>query len=234
MVQKPKIMACSPITSWQIDGDKVETVEKLPSWAKKSLQRWRHLLLGKKAMTNLDSVLKGKDMTLPSKSCTVKAMVFPVVMYRCESGTIKKAKHQKIDAFKLCCWRRLLRVPWTVSKSKLSNLKEINPEYSLEGLTQLQYFGHLRRRANSQLTGNDSNSGKYWRQKEKGTAEDETAGWHHWLNRHEFEQTPGDSEGQRSLACCSAWGCRVRHDLAAEQQWHHSVLQRLESSSTKF
>ena len=234
MVQKPKIMACSPITSWQIDGDKVETVEKLPSWAKKSLQRWRHLLLGKKAMTNLDSVLKGKDMTLPAKSCIVKAMVFPVVMYRCESGTIKKAEHQKIDAFKLCCWRRLLRVPWTVSKSKLSNLKEINPEYSLEGLTQLQYFGHLRRRANSQLTGNDSNSGKYWRQKEKGAAEDETAGWHHWLNRHEFEQTPVDSEGQRSLACCSAWGCRVRHDLAAEQQWHHSVLQRLESSSTKF
>jgi len=99
---------------------------------------------------------------------------------------------------------------------------------------EAQYFGHLMRRAKSQLTGKDSDSRKYWRQKEKGAAEDEIAGWRHWLNRHEFKQTLGDSEGQRSLACCSAWGCRVRHDLATEQQWHHSVLQGLESSSPKF
>ena len=93
------------------------------------------MLLGKKAATNLDSILKSRDMTLPSKVCTVKATVFPVVMYRCESQTLKKTEHQKLEAFKLWCWRRLLRVPWTARKSNLSNLKEINPEYSLEGLT---------------------------------------------------------------------------------------------------
>ena len=106
----------------------------------------RRLLLGKKAMTNLDSILKGRDITLPTKVCLVKAMVFPVVMYGCESWTIKKAEHQRIDAFELWCWRRLLRVPWTARRSNQSILKEISPEYSLEGLMlklKLQYFGHL-------------------------------------------------------------------------------------------
>ena len=110
----------------------------------------RHLLLGRKSMTNLDSVLKSRDITLPTKVCIVKAMVFPVVMYGCENWTIKKAERQRIDAFELWCWRRLLRVPWTTRKSNQSILKEINPEYSLEGLIlrlKLQYFGHLMRKA---------------------------------------------------------------------------------------
>ena len=109
----------------------------------------RHLVLGRKAMTNLDSMLKSRDITLPTKFCLVKAMVFPVVMYGCESWTIKKAEHRRIDAFELWCWRRLLRVPWTARRSNLSILKEISPEYSLEGLMlklKLQYFGHLMQR----------------------------------------------------------------------------------------
>ena len=112
----------------------------------------RHLLLGRKAMSNLDSTLKSRDITLPTKICLVKAMVFPVVTYRCESWTIKKAEHWRIDAFELWCWRRLLRVPWTARRSNLSILKEISPEYSLEGLMlklKLQYFDHLMRRTDS-------------------------------------------------------------------------------------
>ena len=112
----------------------------------------RHLLPGRKAMTNLDSILKSRDITLPTKACLAKAMVFPVVMYGCESWTIKKAEHQRIDAFELWCWRRLLRVPWTARRSNQSILKEISPEYSLEGpmlKLKLQYFGHLMRRTDS-------------------------------------------------------------------------------------
>ena len=113
-------------------------------------RKLRHLLLGRKAMTHLDSVLKGRDITLPTKVCIVKAMVFPVVMYGCKSWTMKKAECQRIDAFKLHCWRRLLRVPWTARRSSQSILKEINPEYSLEGMIlKLQYFGHLMQRADS-------------------------------------------------------------------------------------
>ena len=112
----------------------------------------RHLLLGRKVMTNLDSILKSRDITLPTKVCLIKAMVFPVVMYGCESWTINKAEHQRIDAFELWCWRRLLRVPWTARRSNQSILKEISPECSLEGLMlklKLQYFGHLMRRVDS-------------------------------------------------------------------------------------
>ena len=110
----------------------------------------RHLLLGRKAMTSLDSILKSRDITLPTKVHRIKAMVFPVVMYGCESWTIKKTKYHRIDAFKLWCWRRFLRVPWTARRSNQSILKEINPKYSLEGLMlKLQYFGHLMRRADS-------------------------------------------------------------------------------------
>ena len=112
----------------------------------------RHLLLGRKVMTNLDSTLKSRDITLPTKVCLVKAMVFPVVMYGCETWTIKKAEHPRIDAFELWCWRRLLRIPWTARRSNQSILKEINPESSLEGLMlklKLQYFGHLMRRVDS-------------------------------------------------------------------------------------
>ena len=146
-------MASSPNTSWQIDGETMETVTDLnflgfniTADGDCSHEVKRCLLLGKKAMTNLDSILKSRDITLPTKVHLVKTMVFPVVMYGYESWTIKKADHWRIDAFELWCWRRLLRVPWTARRSNQSILKDINPEYSLEGLTlklKLQHFGHL-------------------------------------------------------------------------------------------
>ena len=152
-------MASSPITSWQIDGETMETVTDFLSGGSKitadgncSHEIKRHWLLGRKAMTNLDTVLKSRDITLLTKVHLVKAMVFPVVMYRCESWTIKKAERQRIDTFALWCWRRLLRVPWTARRSNQSILKEISPEYSLEGLMlklKLQYFGHLMQRNDS-------------------------------------------------------------------------------------
>ena len=152
-IQKTKIMASGPITSWEIDGETVETVRDFILWGSKitvdgdsSHEIKRHLFLGRKAMTNLDSILKSRNTTLPTKVHLVKAMVLPVVMYGCESWTIKKAEHIRIDAFELWCWRRLLRVPWTARRSKKSILKEINPEYSLKGMMlklKLQYFGHL-------------------------------------------------------------------------------------------
>ena len=137
-------------------------------------------LLGRKVMTNVNSILKGKDITLPTKVSLVKAMAFPVVMYECESWTIKKIECQRIDAFELWCCRRLLRVPWTARRSNQSILKEIGPECSLEGLMlklKLQYFGHLIQRTDS-FAGKD-------RWEEKGTTEDEMVGWHHRLNGHE-------------------------------------------------
>ena len=146
-------MASGPIISWQIDGEKVETVTDFNFLGSKitvngdcSHEIKRHLLLGRKAMTNLDSILKSRDITLPTKVCIVKAMAFPVVMYRCESWTIKKAECQRIDALNLWCWRRLLKVPWTARQSNQSILKKISPEYSMEGMMlklKLQYFGHL-------------------------------------------------------------------------------------------
>ena len=158
-IQKTKIMVSGPITSWKIDRETVETVSdfifldsKITAYGDCSHEIKRHLLLGRKAMTNLDSILKSKDITLPAKVCLVKAMVFPVVMYGCDGWTIKKAEHQRIDAFELWCWRRLLRVPWTARRSNGSILKEISPEYSLEGLMlklKLHYDGHLMRRADS-------------------------------------------------------------------------------------
>ena len=158
-IQKTKIMASSPIISWQIDGEIVETVADFIFGGSKitvdgdcSNEIKRHLLLGRKVMTNLDSVLKGRDITLLTKVHLVKAMVFPVVRCRCESWTLKKAQHQEIDAFELWCGRRLLRVPWTARRSNQSILKEISPGCSLEGLIlklKLQYFGHLMPRADS-------------------------------------------------------------------------------------
>ena len=143
----------------------------------------RHLLLGRKAMTKLYRVLKSRDITLPANVHLVKAMVFPVVMYGYESWSIKKAEHQRTDAFELWCWRRLWRVPWTGRRSNQSILKEISPEYSLEGLMlKLQWFGHLMRRADS--LEKTLMLGKI---EGKGTREDELVGWHHWFNRHEFE-----------------------------------------------
>ena len=152
-IQKMKIMASGPITSWEIDGETMETVtdfiflgSKISADGDCSHETKRRLLPGRKAMTNLDSILKSRDITLLTKVCPVKAMVFPVVMYGCESWTIKKAECRRTDAFELWGWRRLLRVPWAARKSSQSILKEINPEYSLERLMlklKLQYFGYL-------------------------------------------------------------------------------------------
>ena len=140
-IQKTRIMTSGPIISWQADGETIETVRNLFFWGSKitadgnySHEIKRHLLLGRKAMTNLDSILKSRDITLPTKVYLVKAMVFPVVMYGCESWTIKKAERRRIDAFDLWFWRRLLRVPWTARRSNQSILKEISPGCSLEGL----------------------------------------------------------------------------------------------------
>ena len=158
-IQKTKIMASSPITSWEIDGETMETVSdfilggsKITADGDCSHEIKRHLLLGRKVMTNLDSILKSRDITLSTKIRLVEAMVFPIVMYGCERWTIKKAERQRIDAFELWCWRRLLRVPWTARRSNQSILKEISPGISLERMMrklELQYFVHLMRRVDS-------------------------------------------------------------------------------------
>ena len=158
-IQKTKIMASGPTTSWQIDGETVETVadfvflgSKITADGDCSHEIKRCLLFGRKVITNLDSILKSRDITLPTKVHLVKAMVFLVVMYGCKRWTIKKAEYWRIDAFELWCWRRLLRVPWTARRSNQSLLKEISPEYSLKGLMlklKLQYFGHLMQRTDS-------------------------------------------------------------------------------------
>ena len=147
-------MGSGPITSWQMVGETVSDFilggSKITADGDCSHEIKRHLLLGRKVITNLDSIFKSRDITLPTKVHLVKAMVFPMVMYGCESWIIKKAEHRRIDAFELWCWRRLLRVPWTTRRSKQSILKEISPEYSLEGLMlklKLQYFGHLMQKS---------------------------------------------------------------------------------------
>ena len=158
-IQKTKIMASSPMTSWQIDGETVETLSdfifggsKITADGDCSHEIKRRLLLGRKVMTNLDSIFNNRDITLPTKICLVKAMVFPVVIYGCESWTVKEAEGRRIDAFELWCWRRLLRVPWTAKRSNQSILKEISPGCSLKRLMlrlKLQYFGHLMQRVDS-------------------------------------------------------------------------------------
>ena len=185
-IQKTKIMASGPNTSWQIDGETVETVSdfiflgsKITEDGDFSHEIKRCLLLGRKVMTNLDSILKTRDIALPTKFHLVKAMGFPVVMYGCESWTVNKAEHKNIDAFEQWCWRRLLRLPWTARRSNQSTLKEISPGCSLEGLMlklKLQYFGYLMQRADSfEKTLILGETG----QEEKGMIEDEMAGWHH-------------------------------------------------------
>ena len=160
-------------------------------------------------MTNLDSILKSRDITLATKVCIVKTMVFPVVMYGCKSWTINKAEHQRIDAFELWCWRRLLRVPWTERTSNQSILQEISPEYSLEGLIlklKFQYFGHLMQRTDTfeKTLKLEKIEGRRRREWQRTRWLD----WYHQLNGHKFEQAPGDGEGQGSLGCCSPWGCK--------------------------
>ena len=161
-------------------------------------------------MTNLDSIFKSRDITLPTKVCLVKAVVFPVVMYGSESRTVKKAAHRRIDAFELWCWRRLLRVPWTARRSNQSILKEISPEYSLEGLMlklKLQYFGHLMQRTDS--SEKILMLGKIESRRKRGPQRIR------WLDSitsstdKSLSKLLGDSEGYRSLVCCSLWGCKV-------------------------
>ena len=189
-----KIMASGPITSWQIDGETMETVtdfiflgSKISADGDCSHEIKRRLHHGRKVMTNLDSILKSRDISLPTNVHLIKAMVFPVVMYGCESWIVKKAECQRIDAFELWCWRRLLRVPWTARRSNQSILK-ISPGISSEGMLltlKLQYFGHLMRRVDS--LEKTLMLGGIGGQEEKGTTEDKMAGWHHQLNGHEFE-----------------------------------------------
>ena len=191
-IQKTKIMASGPITSWQIGGETVETVTDFIFLGSKitadgdcshEIKRW--LLLGRKVLTNLDSILKSRNVTLPTKVCLVKVMVFPVVMYGCESWTIKKAEHWTIDAFELWCWRKHLRVPWTARRSNQSILKEISPEYSSAGLMlklKLQYFGHLMQRTES--LEKTLMLGKIEGGRRRGW---QMVGWYHQLNGYEFE-----------------------------------------------
>ena len=205
-------MASGPITSSQIDEEAMETVtdfiflgSKITADIDCSHEIKKCLLLGRKVMINLGHILKSRDITLPTKVHIIKAMVFPVVVYKCENWTIKKAEWWRIDAFKLWCWRRLLRVPGSARRSNQSILREINPEYSLERLKlKIQYFGHLRQRADSLektlMLGKTEGRRRGWQRMRFG--------WHHQLNGHEFEKTPGNGEGQRNLACCRPWDCK--------------------------
>ena len=175
-------------------------------------------------MTNLDSILKSRDITLLTKVHLVKAMVFPVVMYGCESWTIKKAECWRIDVFELWCWRRFLRVPWNTRRSNQCIRKEISLEYSLEGMTlklKLQYFGHLP-------MGKDPDAGKDWRQEESGTTEDEMVGWHYWIDGHDFEQALGVGDGQGGLVCCSPRDCKESDTTewlnCTELNWSYSFF----------
>ena len=163
-----------------------------------------------KVMTNLDSILKSRDITLPTKVRLVKAMVFPVVMYGCESWTIKKAECWIIDAFELWCWRRLLRVPRTARRSTHPVHPKGNQFWIFIGRTDAEAEAPVLwpPDVKNWLIGKDSDSGKDWRWKEKGTTENEIVGWHHQLNGHEFEQDPGAAHGQGSLSCCSPWGSK--------------------------
>ena len=178
-------------------------------------------------MTNLNSILKSRDITLPTKVCVVRAMAFPVAMYGCESWTVKKAEHRRIDAFELC-WRRLLRVPWTARSSNQSMLKEISPGCSLEGLMlklKLQNFGHWC----EELT----HLKRPWcwerlRAGGEGDTKDGMVGWHHWLNGHEFGWTPGVGDGQGGLACCDSWDHK-ESDMTEPLNW-----KELNSASTIF
>ena len=177
-------------------------------------------------MTNLGSIFRSRDITLLTKVRLVKALVFPVVTYGCESWTVKKAEHRRIDAFEVWCWRRLLRVPWTARRSNQSILKVISPGISLEGMMlklKFQYFGHFMQ---SWLIGKDSDAGRDWGQEEKGMTQDEMAGWHHGLDGRESEWTLGVGDGQGGLACCNSWGHK-ESDTTERLNWTESTAQIL-------
>ena len=206
-------MAYGPITSLQIDGETVETVTDFILGGSKiadsdcSLEiNWR-FLLRRKVMTNLESILKNRDITLPTKVHLVKAMVFPLVMYECKSWTIKRAEHWRIDAFELWCWRRLLRVPWTARRFQ-SVHREGNQRWIFIGRTEAEAETPISwpHDVKNRLTGKDPDARKGWRQEEKGMTENEMVGWHHQLDGHEFEWIPGVGDGQGGLACCHSWG----------------------------
>ena len=222
-IQKSKRMTTGPITLWQIDGETMGTVtdfiflgSKITADGDCSHEIKRHLLLGRKAMTNLDSVLKSRDITLLTKVHLVKAMVFPGVMYRCESWTIKKTECRRTDAFELWCWRRF-QSPLDCKEIKPANPKG-NQSWIFIRRTDTEAPILWPPDAKSWLIREESDAGKDWRQEEKGTTEDEMVGYHHWLKWYEFEQAQGNGAGQGSLACCCPWSCRVRHDWGTEQQ----------------
>jgi len=184
----------------------------------------RRLLLGRKVITNLDSIFKSRDITLPTKVRLVKAMVFPVVMYGCESWTMKKAECWRTDAFELWCWKRLLRVPWTARRSNQSFLRV---RWVL-GVHWKDWCWNwntntLATSWKSWLTGKDSDAVRDWGQEEKGTTEDETAGWHHWLNGHEFGWTPGVGDGQGGLVCFDSWG-RKESNMTEQLNWTELIV----------
>ena len=219
-IQKMKIMASGPINHGKQMGKQWKT---LFSWAPKSLQMViaamklkDAFLLGRKAMTNLDSILKSRDINLPTKVHLVKATVFPVVMYGCKSWIIKKAEHWRINAFELWCWRRLLRVLWTARRSNQYHPKG-NQSWMFSGRTDAENEAPIvwPPYAKNWLTGKDPNAGKDWRQEETRMTGNEMVGWHHRLSGHEFEQVSGVGNGQGSLACCSPWG-RKESDMTEQ------------------
>ena len=219
-------MASGPITSWQIDGQTVETVAdfiflgcKITADGDCSHEIKRCLFLGRRAMTNLDSILKSRDITLPTKIRLVKAVVFPVVMYGYESWTIKKAECQRIDAFELWCWRRLLRVPWTARRSNQPVHPRGDQSWVFIGRTDVEAETAILwpPDVKSWLIWKDPNAGQDWGWEEKGTTEDEIVGWHHRLNGHGFGWTPGVGDGQGGLAFMGSQ--RVGHDWVTELNW---------------
>ena len=216
-IQKTKIVASSLITSWLIDGEAVRGLQPKIK---------RRLLLGRKAMTNLDSILKSRDITLPTKVWIVKPVVFPIVVYGCDNWTTKKAERQRIDAFELWCWRRLLRVPWITRRSNQSVLKEISPEYSLEGL--MLKLKRWPPDVKDWLTGKDSNPGKDWRQEERGRTKDKMVGW---SNTNSMDMSLYASSGSwrwtgKPGMLQSMGSQKVRHDWVTELNWSQLLMRR--------